>query len=128
MIGLSTSGNSKNVVNAMEVAKCLGVRTIAMTGKKESKMSELSDVTIRVPEVETYKVQEYHLSVYHYLCAEVEKKILKSKNVEKVSVEVVVAFTFLYFLYNYDNITKHFQTFKYFKNYFNGESPTYFCV
>lgn len=77
VIGLSTSGNSKNVVNAMEVAKCLGVRTIAMTGKKESKLSELSDVTIRVPEVETYKVQEYHLPVYHYLCAEVEKVFFK---------------------------------------------------
>ena len=73
VIGLSTSGNSKNVVNAIEVAKCMGVKTLSMTGQKESKMSELSDVTIKVPETETYKVQEYHLPVYHYLCAEVEK-------------------------------------------------------
>lgn len=73
VIGLSTSGNSKNVVNAIEVAKCMGVKTLSMTGKAESKMSELSDVTIKVPETETYKVQEYHLPVYHYLCAEVEK-------------------------------------------------------
>ena len=73
VIGLSTSGNSKNVVNAIEVAKCLGVKTIAMTGEKESKMSELSDVTIRVPATETYQIQEYHLPVYHYLCAEVER-------------------------------------------------------
>ena len=73
VIGLSTSGNSKNVVNALEVAKCLGVKTLSLTGKKESRMSELSDVTIRVPETETYKVQEYHLPVYHYLCAEVER-------------------------------------------------------
>ena len=73
VIGLSTSGNSKNVVNAIEVAKCLGVKTLSLTGSKESKMSELSDVTIRVPETETYKVQEYHLPVYHYLCAEVER-------------------------------------------------------
>ena len=73
VIGLSTSGNSKNVVNAIEVAKCLGIKTLSLTGKKESKMSELSDVTIRVPETETYKVQEYHLPVYHYLCAEVER-------------------------------------------------------
>lgn len=72
VIGLSTSGNSKNVVNALEVAKCVGAKTIAMTGERESKMSELSDVTIRVPETETYKVQEYHLPVYHYLCAGVE--------------------------------------------------------
>ena len=73
VIGLSTSGNSKNVVNAIEVAKCMGVKTLCMTGKNESKMSELSDVTIQVPETETYKVQEYHLPVYHYLCAEVER-------------------------------------------------------
>ena len=73
LIGLSTSGNSKNVVNAIEAARCLGIKTISLTGQKESRMSELSDVTIRVPETETYKVQEYHLPVYHYLCAEVEK-------------------------------------------------------
>ena len=73
LIGLSTSGNSKNVVNAIEVAKCLGVKTLSLTGSKESQMSALSDVTIRVPETETYKVQEYHLPVYHYLCAEVER-------------------------------------------------------
>ena len=75
VIGLSTSGNSKNVVNAIEVAKCMGVKTLSMTGSKESKLSELSDVTIRVPATETYQVQEYHLPVYHYLCAEVEKEI-----------------------------------------------------
>ena len=73
VIGLSTSGNSKNVVNAIEVAKCMGVRTVSMTGEKESRLSELSDVTIKVPAIETYQVQEYHLPVYHYLCAEVEK-------------------------------------------------------
>ena len=73
VIGLSTSGNSKNVVNAIEVAKCLGAKTLSLTGKKESRMSELSDVTIKVPETETYKVQEYHLPVYHYLCAEAER-------------------------------------------------------
>lgn len=73
VIGLSTSGNAKNVANAIEVAKCMGAKTLALTGAAESRMSELSDVTIRVPETETYKVQEYHLPVYHYLCAEVEK-------------------------------------------------------
>ena len=77
VIGLSTSGNSKNVVNAIEVAKCLGVKTLSLTGSKESQMSALSDVTIRVPETETYKVQEYHLPVYHYLCAEVEQILFK---------------------------------------------------
>lgn len=75
VIGLSTSGNSKNIVNAIEVAKCIGVKTLSMTGKMESKLSELSDVTIKVPENETYKVQELHLPVYHYLCAAVEKSM-----------------------------------------------------
>ena len=73
LIGLSTSGNSKNVVNAVEVAKCMGIKTLSFTGKNDSKLSEISDVTIKVPETETYKVQELHLPVYHYLCAEAEK-------------------------------------------------------
>lgn len=75
LIGLSTSGNSKNVVNAIEVARKMGVKILSLTGSKESEMSKLSDVTIRVPETETYKVQEYHLPVYHYLCAEVERAL-----------------------------------------------------
>lgn len=74
VIGLSTSGNSKNVVNAIEIAKCLGAKTLSMTGSRESRLSELSDVTIRVPATETYKIQEFHLPVYHYLCAEVERR------------------------------------------------------
>ena len=73
VIGLSTSGNSKNVVKAIEVAKCIGAKTLSMTGEKASRLSELSDITIRVPSTETYKIQEYHLPVYHYLCMEVEK-------------------------------------------------------
>ncbi len=75
VIGLSTSGNSSNIVNAVEVAKCVGARTLALTGEKESKLSDMATVTIRVPETETYKVQELHLPVYHYLCAETEKEM-----------------------------------------------------
>ena len=75
VIGLSTSGNSKNIFNALEVAKCVGAKTLAMTGEKESKLSAFCDVTIKVPETETYKIQELHLPVYHYLCAAVEKEI-----------------------------------------------------
>ncbi len=74
LIGLSTSGNSKNIVNAVIAAKAKGAKAIAMTGEKESRLSELSDVTLKVPETETYKIQELHLPVYHYLCAEVEKR------------------------------------------------------
>lgn len=73
VIGLSTSGNSKNIVNAIEVAKCIGAKTLAMTGEKENKLSEICDVTIKVPQTETYKIQELHLPIYHYLCAEVER-------------------------------------------------------
>lgn len=72
LIGLSTSGNSKNVVAAVEVANALGAKTIAMTGEKDSKLSEISTVTIKAPSCETYKIQEYHLPIYHYLCAECE--------------------------------------------------------
>lgn len=72
-LGLSTSGNSKNVVNAAVVAKSIGIVSIALTGERESKLSELCDITIRVPGTETFKIQELHLPVYHYLCASVEK-------------------------------------------------------
>ena len=73
LICLSTSGNSKNCVNAAEVAKCIGMNVLSMTGAKPSKLSEISDCTVKVPEIETFKVQEYHLPVYHYLCAMTEK-------------------------------------------------------
>lgn len=73
VIGMSTSGNSKNVVNAVEVAHAMGIKTLSLTGEKESRLYELSDVTIRVPQTETYRIQELHLPVYHYLCASAEK-------------------------------------------------------
>ncbi|MBQ7986723.1 MAG: SIS domain-containing protein [Clostridia bacterium] len=75
LIGLSTSGNSKNVVNAVRVAKAVGAKTLALTGEKESKLSQACDVCIKVPETETYKIQELHLPVYHYLCAQIEADI-----------------------------------------------------
>lgn len=73
VIGISTSGNSKNIVNAVSVANAVGAKTLSLTGKNESKLSEMSTVTVKVPETETYKVQEYHLPVYHYLCAATEE-------------------------------------------------------
>ena len=77
LIAISTSGNSKNCVRAAEAAKALGIKTVALTGAKESKLSAICDVTVRVPETETFKVQEYHLPVYHCLCAEMEEEIFK---------------------------------------------------
>lgn len=73
VIGISTSGNSENIVNAVTVAKAIGAKTVALTGEKPSRLSELCDVTINVPSCETYEIQEYHLPVYHYLCAALEK-------------------------------------------------------
>ena len=73
--GLSTSGNSENIVNAAMTAKALGLFTVAMTGEKASRLSAICDCTIRVPSSETYRVQEYHLPIYHALCAYLEKKM-----------------------------------------------------
>lgn len=80
VMGISTSGNSKNIVNAIETAIAVGAKTLSLTGSRKSKLSEISTVTIRVPETETYKVQEYHLPVYHYLCAEAEKYFFSDCN------------------------------------------------
>ena len=71
-LGLSTSGNSENIVLAAYTARQLGLRVICMTGRKESLLSELSDTAIRVPADETFEIQEYHLPVYHFLCLVVE--------------------------------------------------------
>lgn len=72
LIAISTSGNSKNVVEAAKVAKAIGVKVIALTGKSGGVLKNLADITIAVPESETYKVQELHLPVYHSICAEIE--------------------------------------------------------
>ena len=74
LIALSTSGNSANCVAAAEVMKAVGGKTIAFTGADESRLSQVCDVTIQVPETETYKVQELHLPVYHALCAAIEEE------------------------------------------------------
>ncbi len=73
--GISTSGNSKNVVAAVIAAKAFGLKTFAMTGKKESRLSELCDICIKIEETETYKVQELHLPVYHTLCMILENHL-----------------------------------------------------
>ena len=75
LIALSTSGNSANCVAAAEVARACGGRTLAFTGTAESRLSAACDVTIRVPETETFKVQELHLPVYHALSAAIEDEL-----------------------------------------------------
>lgn len=73
LLCLSTSGNSKNVVNAAKTARAMEIRTAAITGKNESGLSQLCDVCIKIPESETYKVQELTLPVYHHICASLEE-------------------------------------------------------
>ena len=72
LLVLSTSGNSKNCVYSALVAKAKGLKTIAFTGIHGGKLKELCDECICVPEIETYRVQELHLPVYHCLCAMLE--------------------------------------------------------
>lgn len=71
-MGISTSGNSKNILYAAVVARAKGLKVIGLTGQRNSKLKELSDVVIQVPRTETYMIQEYHLPVYHCLCLMLE--------------------------------------------------------
>jgi phosphoheptose isomerase len=75
LIVLSTSGNSSNCIAAAEVMRAVGGKSVAFTGAAESRLSEVCDVAIRVPETETFKVQELHLPVYHALCEAIEKEM-----------------------------------------------------
>ncbi|OMF26503.1 phosphoheptose isomerase [Paenibacillus sp. FSL H8-0548] len=73
LIGLSTSGNSRNVIRAMQVARAFGLRTIAFTGHSGGKLLGLADVTIRVPYEQTLDIQERHLPIYHTICLSLEE-------------------------------------------------------
>lgn len=79
LLGISTSGNSKNVLYAAVNAKAKGLKVIGLTGSKENKLMKFADVCIRVPETETYKIQEYHQPVYHCLCLMLEEKFFGGK-------------------------------------------------
>lgn len=72
LLGISTSGNSKNVLFAAIVAKAKGMKVIGLTGQKENKLEKFADACIHVPETETYMIQELHLPVYHALCLMLE--------------------------------------------------------
>ena len=71
-LGISTSGNSKNVLYAATIAHAKGMKVIGLTGAKDSKLAQMSDVCIKVPQTETYMIQEFHLPVYHCLCLMLE--------------------------------------------------------
>ena len=73
LVAISTSGNATNVLNAAKLAKAMGMQVLALTGEGGGALEALADITIRVPARETYLIQEYHLPVYHFLCAEVER-------------------------------------------------------
>lgn len=73
-LGISTSGNSENILNAAVVAKALGICVLGLTGVSGGQLLEFCDVCIKVPEEETYLIQELHLPVYHCLCLMLEEK------------------------------------------------------
>lgn len=73
LVGISTSGNSKNVVKAFEQAKKQGMKILALTGQNESKMSEVADITIRVPSPITARVQECHIMIGHMICEYIDE-------------------------------------------------------
>lgn len=74
LFGISTSGNSKNVMNAVVVAKALGIEVIGLTGQNGGELAKSADVAIKVPETETFMIQELHLPIYHCLCLMLEEK------------------------------------------------------
>ena len=73
-LGISTSGNSRDVVYAMIVARAKGLATVALTGRDGGRIARLADAAIIVPETETFRIQELHLPVYHALCLQIEER------------------------------------------------------
>lgn len=73
-LGISTSGNSKNVIPATVVARAIGMKVIGLTGAKGGELAQVADVAVKVPETETYMIQELHLPVYHCWCLMLEDK------------------------------------------------------
>ena len=78
LVGISTSGNSANVLKAFETAKEKGVLTIAMTGESGGKMASISDILINVPSNDTPRIQESHITIGHIICQIVEEELFQS--------------------------------------------------
>lgn len=81
-LGISTSGNSKNVIYAATTAHTKGMKVIGLTGAKDSKLKDMSDVCIKAPQTETYMIQELHLPIYHCLCLMLEDKFFDNDTVD----------------------------------------------
>ena len=75
IFAISTSGSSKNVINAVVAGKKKGIKIIALTGKKDSELSNLSDVSIKVPSDKVNHIQEMHIIIGHFICEIIEKNI-----------------------------------------------------
>jgi len=75
LIGISTSGNAVNVVHALQTARSVGLDTLGLTGSNPGRMDSYCDLLFKVPEMETYKIQELHLPLYHALCGMIETEI-----------------------------------------------------
>ena len=71
-MGISTSGNSENIINAAVTAKAMGINVIALTGKDGGKIADYADVLVNVPEERTHFIQELHLPIYHCWCIMLE--------------------------------------------------------
>lgn len=78
-LGVSTSGNSKNVINATVVARALGIKVIGLTGANGGELAKVADVVVKAPETETYMIQELHLPIYHCWCLMLEDKFFGKK-------------------------------------------------
>ena len=76
-IGISTSGNSKTILYAATTAHAKGMKVIGLTGAKQNKLEQISDICIKVPQTETYMIQELHLPVYHCLCLMLENEFFE---------------------------------------------------
>lgn len=71
-LGISTSGNSQNIMNAVAVAKAMGIKVIGLTGARGGELAKAADVAVKAPETETYMIQELHLPIYHCWCLMLE--------------------------------------------------------
>lgn len=74
-LAISTSGNSRNILYAAVAAKAKGIKVVGLTGSTGGKLADYSDILIKAPEMETFKVQEYHLPIYHAICLELEERL-----------------------------------------------------